>query len=324
MNRVSEVFPPPHVTEKESQSFGDAFGENVDVVLPVDDISKTRIECGSCEEGDIIWERTSFAASCATDRYRCQTPSIGDCKKFGSNFKNIGADSVRAKSPYNEDSNYKLPDKRIVCTYNTNTIASDETALREWMSFRNYPRKWDNTLMSGYCKLDTDNYEQCPDGVSKCPRMMAGHICREWAESAEGKDAADSVMINWCKENPKSPLCTCIMRDNDQEYDEIRDAFAAVPVECWYRPCVDREMLNRMSIYSMRHPDCPKDVCMQVINIVNNKKVDMKNVDLINDCKQDVNETLISTTAAVGLGGAVILGVGLILVGILLNYKHKK
>lgn len=301
----------------------DAYDENVDVTHWVTDISRTKDRCGGCLDGDMIWDYwlTSLSPCWAGFQYRCQTPSAGlDCKMFGG--KAVGAYTARALRPYVKDKDTKQRDRNIICTYNTKQLSGDQNALREWMQFRGAPGGWDNGIMAGFCTGDEIHPEMnCPDLKGPCPNFMTKSLCREWADSAEGRRAADAAMVDWCKAHPGSPICACIDRSSNDAYKKVQNLFPFSDA-CWYLPCKDREMIHTISQYDMRHPDsCPTTVCEQIINIVDSDHIDISDLVMQMDCGADPSQPsseelqkilILGASAAVG-----VLGVGMIAFGLL-------
>lgn len=288
---------------------GDSYLQDVETVQAETDQSQTVDLCGDCPDGDVVWA-TWHPFECGGGfgtKWRCQTPKIADCKKF----ETVGAKSVRARHPYKAGA-AETVDRGIICTYDMHDMTSTPTILKEWMDYRPNSQTdgWDNSLMRDYCMSPEPNpATNCPSNPKgPCPKMLTNALCRAWADSSQHA-FADGVIVDWCKVYPDSPVCTCLQREKDKGYMSVQGLFPFSD-GCWYLPCKDHEMFNRLSTYDLRHPkDCPVNICEQIINIVDSNNIDLSNISMDIDCNASPKSKGVSAETLL-LGSAV--GVGAI------------
>ena len=139
------------------------------------------------------------------------------------------------------------------------------------------------TVNSTFCEQKVNT---CPTGFTGegCSRLRSvgddGEFCRSWLATLPSKEA-DAIMQNYCLLN-NTTECKCINRLNDPEYQRTKKV-APFSDNCWYKPCAVAQ-----SIYLVPHEldertDCPKNICQQIIDVADARKVD------INDIKTNIN-----------------------------------
>lgn len=252
---------------------GDSLSDNVSIVVDTNPNVNTYKKCRDCNEGDMHISSYGSCTSYGVWKWHvCKKPSISECPIIGG----VGARYAAAFSPYKAGAGTP-DDPRLVCTYKVGDFADKgDNAVREWMKFRNAPNGWDPNLMTEYC--NTTEY-----GTTK-PNMMTRALCHEWADSPTGRGGADAAMISWCNKNPYSKHCGCLKRQQNETYNKISNAFSVIKDECWYKPCQDREMMSNLNLYDARHPTCPDNVCVQLVNIINSENVDINDLSMVQDC----------------------------------------
>jgi hypothetical protein len=260
-----------------------------------------------------------------------------DCPKFGT----TPAMAVAAQSPIGQHYG-EGPNPNVVCSYNRDWLVGKTQDVQDWTEFNRRltgdPAWWDHDLMREHCALKQTTPALCPassakyteGGATKCSNMLSDHMCKEWAESSTGRSAADSAMEAWCAANtdPNAPLdptktdpaCACINMRSDPVWQLFKD-FSGVP-GCWYSPCVDSTMKERLVTYINRHPADCADVCQQVIAFIDSHDIDNNVISQEMSCGSNgpdcvqigsrciKKSTLVIAAAATGaVGGVVLLGV---------------
>jgi hypothetical protein len=114
--------------------------------------------------------------------------------------------------------------------------------------------------------------------MTKCSRVrqkgVAGDTCRAWFNNRTSAQK-DTLMNNVCGSNLDAPECKCVMRGHDEIYRSI-GSIKDINDGCWWVPCKDST--NFFVPDSVKKPTCPSAVCSAVLNVVQDRDVNINNV----------------------------------------------
>ncbi len=208
---------------------------------------------------------------------------MANCPRFGCGADGKGG-GVSAVSAAQVPDWWTLPNVRkdrplIACTYNKNDISSSCTALTDWTIMRRKELEangvpgaehWtDDDATSAFCRASAPSAHF---GGKSVPNVMTCQLCKEWAKRPEHYLEADHQFNMWCQlaENKKSPVCACIARTDDPEYNNLAPALMS-HAGCWFSPCTDVDYINSYvpSEVFEEGKTCPTTICAEIIQAIN-------------------------------------------------------
>lgn len=132
----------------------------------------------------------------------------------------------------------------------------------------------------------------CPSGYeSGCSGLMStkngGAIrtaCQQWIGTKNNADA-DAIKNGICA-NEQFKECDCINRAMNKDYAALANTIGTlIPDACWYNPCKGADMAAQLIDSSDQNPNCPNNVCEQIIAITNSTSVTLNNISQASGCK---------------------------------------
>ena len=177
----------------------------------------------------------------------------------------------------------------VKCTYNLNQFQNIDAVMTYVNSFAS-TGKFDKNLIDvigpEFCFLQSTN---CPLDVTTglpmkvCSNFVSldeeiGRFCGNWRIQADkiSPKIVDNAFTTYCAQTSPTPDCTCV---NCNKEDVCRTINENLPgkIGCWFIPCKTVE--DYLVPFSELKPDCDATVCEQVINIINNKNLNINTKD---------------------------------------------
>lgn len=154
-----------------------------------------------------------------------------------------------------------------------------------------------------YC---TQKVTTCPNRMKNCSRLKSigegGDECRKWFES-KPNNIQDATIQNYCLKN-NTEDCKCVNRAKNDAYIAGKGSYVFSD-GCWYIPCANKSG-QYLVPSNLINPDCPNNVCTQVLEFVKTGNVSIDNLknnimcDFNSSQKTPLND--IKPLVAVGFG----------------------
>lgn len=159
---------------------------------------------------------------------------------------------------------------KLKCVYNLDNINTRSQVSRFTDKFG-----MNDDVEMKYC---TQNVTTCPNNMKSCSRLKStgegGDECRKWFES-KPKNVQDATIQNYCLRN-NTEDCKCVNRSKNDAYIASKGSYVFSD-GCWFVPCSNKSG-QYLIPSNLINPDCPNNVCTQVLEFVKTGNVSIDNL----------------------------------------------
>lgn len=159
---------------------------------------------------------------------------------------------------------------KLKCVYNLDNINTRSQVSKFTDKFG-----MNDDVEMKYC---TQKVTTCPNRMKSCSRLKSigegGDECRKWFES-KPKNIQDATIQNYCLRNDTED-CKCVNRAKNNAYIAGKGSYVFSD-GCWFVPCANKSG-QYLVPSNLIKPDCPSEVCTQVLEFVKTGNVSIDNL----------------------------------------------